>query len=64
MARKDAAPTKRARLTLSQLASYDDILTDALIDHVGSALPLILVWPDTNCSALGLLLGDDPKKQK
>ncbi|MCJ1448881.1 MAG: Histone-lysine N-methyltransferase set9 [Stictis urceolatum] len=27
-------PAKRERLTLSQLASYDDILTDALIDHV------------------------------
>ncbi|MCJ1357211.1 MAG: Histone-lysine N-methyltransferase set9 [Icmadophila ericetorum] len=25
---------KRDRLTLSQLASYDDILTDALVDHV------------------------------
>ncbi|KAL8986827.1 MAG: hypothetical protein Q9177_003917 [Variospora cf. flavescens] len=28
-----AAP-KKERLTLSQLASYDDILTDALVDHV------------------------------
>ncbi|MCJ1229766.1 Histone-lysine N-methyltransferase set9 [Toensbergia leucococca] len=26
--------TKKERLTLSQLASYDDILTDALVDHV------------------------------
>ena len=25
---------KREKLTLSQLASYDDILTDALVDHV------------------------------
>ena len=33
---------RRERLTLSQLASYDDILTDALVDHVcetGSILP-------------------------
>lgn len=26
--------SKRSRLTLAQLASYDDILTDALVDHV------------------------------
>lgn len=25
---------KRNQLTLTQLASYDDILTDALVDHV------------------------------
>lgn len=25
---------KKERLTLTQLASYDDILTDALVDHV------------------------------
>ena len=28
---------KRDRLTLSQLASYDDILTDALVDHVSNS---------------------------
>lgn len=28
------ALNKRGGLTLSQLASYDDIVTDALIDHV------------------------------
>ncbi|KAL8951085.1 MAG: hypothetical protein Q9222_002925 [Ikaeria aurantiellina] len=27
-------PLKKERLTLTQLASYDDILTDALVDHV------------------------------
>lgn len=26
---------KRERLTLEQLARYDDVLTDVLIDHVG-----------------------------
>lgn len=26
--------TKKERLTLSQLARYDDILTDTLVDHV------------------------------
>ena len=29
----DATP-KKDRLTLTQLAGYDDILTDALVDHV------------------------------
>lgn len=37
-ARKDATPPdtspKKDRLTLTQLAGYDDILTDALVDHV------------------------------
>jgi hypothetical protein len=28
------ATAKKQRLTLSQLAAYDDILTDALVDHV------------------------------
>lgn len=36
MCPKKSAP-KRERLTLSQLASYDDILTDALVDHVSFA---------------------------
>lgn len=36
MPRKEAleATPKKDRLTLSQLAGYDDILTDALVDHV------------------------------
>lgn len=29
-----ASPSREERLTLSQLASYDDVLTDALIDRV------------------------------
>ncbi len=33
-AKEVTAPPKKERLTLSQLASYDDILTDALVDHV------------------------------
>ncbi|KAI4179963.1 MAG: hypothetical protein LQ348_005285 [Seirophora lacunosa] len=32
--KETAAVPKKERLTLSQLASYDDILTDALVDHV------------------------------
>lgn len=32
----DATP-KKDRLTLTQLAGYDDILTDALVDHVSIA---------------------------
>ncbi|KJZ74908.1 hypothetical protein HIM_05639 [Hirsutella minnesotensis 3608] len=31
---KAAPASKRQRLTLAQLAAYDDILTDALVDHV------------------------------
>ncbi|KAM4057159.1 SET domain-containing protein [Hirsutella rhossiliensis] len=31
---KSASAAKRRRLTLAQLAAYDDILTDALVDHV------------------------------
>ena len=40
MPRKDASekPEKRERLTLSALATYDDVLTDALVDTVGTAL--------------------------
>ncbi|TVY48452.1 Histone-lysine N-methyltransferase [Lachnellula occidentalis] len=33
-------PQKKARLTLAQLAAYDDILTDALVDHVSVFLDL------------------------
>jgi len=40
MSIKDAM-AKKDRLTLSQLASYDDILTDALVDHVSSVLGLL-----------------------
>lgn len=29
---------KKQRLTLSQLSAYDDILTDALVDHVSASL--------------------------
>ena len=32
---EEVALPKRERLTLTQLAGYDDILTDALVDHVG-----------------------------
>ncbi|KAK0630962.1 hypothetical protein B0T17DRAFT_616546 [Bombardia bombarda] len=34
MPRPSALAAKKQRLTLAQLASYDDILTDALVDHV------------------------------
>ena len=32
---KAEVPSKQ-RLTLAQLAAYDDILTDALVDHVSA----------------------------
>ena len=34
---------KKKQLTLKQLAAYDDILTDALVDHV-SVLPKRLLF--------------------
>lgn len=34
MTKKPAIPPKKERLTLTQLTDYDDILTDALVDHV------------------------------
>lgn len=38
------ALNKKGGLTLSQLANYDDILTDALVDRVSTiALQLVLV---------------------
>ena len=41
MPRKEAieATPKKDRLTLSQLAGYDDILTDALVDHACTMQP-------------------------
>jgi histone-lysine N-methyltransferase SUV420H len=40
------APTKRPQLTLSQLAAYDDILTDALVDHVSCISAQITYSPE------------------
>lgn len=37
-AHKGAAAAKRQRLTLAQLAAYDDMLTDALVDHVSRSV--------------------------
>ena len=34
-AAEDSSP-KKARLTISQLAAYDDVLTDVLVDHVST----------------------------
>ena len=34
MPRPSGQTAKKDKLTLAQLAAYDDILTDALIDHV------------------------------
>lgn len=33
-----SAASKRQPLTLAQISSYDDILTDALVDHVSAAV--------------------------
>ena len=37
MSSKDTI-VRKGRLTLTQLASYDDILTDVLVDHVSAIL--------------------------
>lgn len=34
MAPSQNAAAKKHRLTLAQISAYDDILTDALVDHV------------------------------
>lgn len=61
--RKDATPPdtppKKERLTLTQLAGYDDILTDALVDHV-RLYSFIYMVVLTNGS--GLFLDHDPKE--
>ena len=46
-----ATAGKRQRLTLGQLAAYDDILTDALVDHVSTAVNAgVESAPRENCS--------------
>ena len=59
--RKDATPPdtppKKDRLTLTQLAGYDDILTDALVDHVRlhlSTRPYKVMPVLINCSGVFL----------
>lgn len=37
-----SAALKKQHITLAQLSSYDDILTDALVDHVSGDLELML----------------------
>ena len=60
---------KRERLTLSQLASYDDILTDALVDHVRISLFALYTAVFAASERLliqfgaGLLLGYNPEEQ-
>ena len=61
---------RRERLTLTQLASYDDILTDVLVDHVSnnidpSSMLVGLLWLNTEILTLllGLLLDHHPQEQ-
>ena len=37
------ATVKKARLTTAQLAAYDDVLTDVLVDHV-RVFGLLFIW--------------------
>ena len=54
---------KKERLTVTQLAGYDDILTDALVDHVCDSLCFVsaIRYPLTN-RLLGLLLDYDTEE--
>ena len=38
---------KKARLTIAQLAAYDDVLTDILVDHVSVCVPLLEYLTDS-----------------
>ena len=40
----EEALNKKGGLTLSQLANYDDLITDALVDRVSVALRLRACW--------------------
>jgi hypothetical protein len=53
---------KKERLTLAQLTSYDDILTDALVDHVSSPLSTSIVR--ILMFGPGLLLDEYSEEQK
>lgn len=65
-ARKDATPPdtppKKERLTLTQLAGYDDILTDALVDHVSPKCSLPSVYMLTLTNGSGVLLDHNTKE--
>lgn len=53
---KAAKPAKKHALNLAQLSAYDDILTDALVDHVrpGAAAHCLFSLTDFFRSTIGL----------
>lgn len=51
---------KRQVLTLAQLSAYDDILTDALVDHVGVSHDDGLTTLALKLICAGILLDDNP----
>lgn len=57
----DEALKKKGGLTLSQLANYDDLLTDTLVDRVRHVLPGCNPFADD--SVLGLLLVCDSQTE-
>lgn len=65
-ARKDATPPdtppKKERLTLTQLAGYDDILTDALVDHARLNLSTRLVLIPMLTNSSGVFLDHNTKE--
>lgn len=65
---RPATPSKRPQLTLAQLAAYDDILTDALVDHVGlthlaGLTPRVVGLTEHESDMVtGLLLDNNPEE--
>jgi hypothetical protein len=66
---KNAPASKKHPLTLAQLAAYDDILTDALVDHVSYELGRLRdpphkgpLGPILTASQLGRLLDIDTEE--
>ena len=47
----EEALAKKGGLTLQQLATYDDLITDALVDRVSISNPLVPVWLTDSLSA-------------
>lgn len=50
---------KKQPLTLAQLAAYDDILTDALVDHVSTFSDAADDRKKNLTEGIGVLLDDD-----
>ena len=59
----ETALKKKGGLTLSQLANYDDVITDALVDRVSSFYTMRASQQRMLTLRAGLLLVDDPQAE-